>query len=89
MVLTRRSLLTGFGAALAAPAIVRASSLMPVRGIIMPVEPEVFLRVLHPSMFRDLQEAQQVYNRARSELLRITGIKFSVAYLEPAGPVRA
>ncbi len=35
---TRRSFLTGLGASLiAAPAVVRAVSLMPVRGIVMPV----------------------------------------------------
>lgn len=32
----RRSLILGLGSLLAAPAIVRATSLMPVRGIIMP-----------------------------------------------------
>ena len=35
----RRSFITGLGALIAAPAIVKASSLMPVRGIIMPREP--------------------------------------------------
>jgi hypothetical protein len=39
MMLHRRSFLTGLTASLiAAPAIVRAASLMPVRGIVMPVE---------------------------------------------------
>jgi hypothetical protein len=36
MIIKRRSFLTGLASALAAPAIVRASSLMPVRGIIVP-----------------------------------------------------
>lgn len=36
--MNRRSLLTGFGALLAAPAFVRAEALMPLRGIVMPVE---------------------------------------------------
>jgi hypothetical protein len=35
MKMTRRGLLTGLGAALAAPAIVRADILMPLRGIVM------------------------------------------------------
>jgi hypothetical protein len=34
----RRSFLTGLAATLAAPAIVRAASLMPVRGIVMDVQ---------------------------------------------------
>lgn len=37
MSLSRRGLLTGLGAIIAAPAIVRAASLMPVRGIVMDV----------------------------------------------------
>lgn len=40
MALSRRFLLKGFGVALiTAPAVVRYASLMPVRGIIMPIEP--------------------------------------------------
>lgn len=35
--LARRSFLTGLGALIAAPTVVRAASLMPVRGIVMPV----------------------------------------------------
>lgn len=35
--MNRRSFLTGLAAAIAAPAIVNAASLMPVRGIVMPV----------------------------------------------------
>lgn len=37
MLLERRKFLTGLGALIAAPAVVRAASLMPVRGIVMPV----------------------------------------------------
>ena len=57
----RRSFLTGFGASLiAAPAIVRASSLMPVRGIILPIDfKSIWARELHyllidQRMFADL-----------------------------------
>lgn len=39
--LTRRGIIGGFGALLAAPAVVKAASLMPVRGIIMPVFPSL------------------------------------------------
>ena len=40
---SRRTFLTGLGASLiAAPAIVRFASLMPVRGIVQAVEPELF-----------------------------------------------
>lgn len=35
--LSRRSLFSGLGALIAAPAIVKVASLMPVRGIVMPV----------------------------------------------------
>lgn len=35
--LTRRGIIGGLGALLAAPAVVKTASLMPVRGIIMPV----------------------------------------------------
>lgn len=35
--LSRRSLFSGLGALIAAPAVVKAASLMPVRGIVMPV----------------------------------------------------
>jgi hypothetical protein len=37
---SRRSFITGMAALIAAPAIVRASSLMPVRGIIMDAAPQ-------------------------------------------------
>jgi hypothetical protein len=37
---SRRSFLIGAAALIAAPAVVRASSLMPVRGIVQPVMPE-------------------------------------------------
>lgn len=36
---SRRSFITGLSALIAAPAIVRVSSLMPVRGIVMPAMP--------------------------------------------------
>lgn len=36
--LTRRGILTGLGAALAAPAIVHAANLMPIRGIVMSID---------------------------------------------------
>lgn len=36
--LSRRAIFAGIGAVIAAPAIVKATSLMPVRGIIMPIE---------------------------------------------------
>lgn len=39
MILSRRGILTGLASLIAAPAIVRAESLMPVRGIIMPPRP--------------------------------------------------
>lgn len=38
LAVNRRSFLTGLGSLIAAPAIVRASSLMPVRGIVMPTQ---------------------------------------------------
>lgn len=56
MITSRRSLLTGLGASLiVAPAIVRAVSLMPVRGVVMPMGPPYF-RIIDPSMFHDLME---------------------------------
>lgn len=42
--MNRRSFLAGLGSLIAAPAIVRASSLMPVRGIVMPVSPGVWVK---------------------------------------------
>jgi len=39
MILSRRGILTGLASLIAAPAIVRAENLMPVRGIIMPFKP--------------------------------------------------
>lgn len=41
----RRSFLTGLAAAFAAPAIVRATSLMPVRGIVMDLNEENVLKL--------------------------------------------
>ena len=53
--LIRRKLLVGLGALIAAPAVVRAGILMPIRGIVMPVaEPDYFACVVHPSIFRDI-----------------------------------
>lgn len=43
MNLSRRSLLTGFAGLLAAPAIIRASSLMPVRAVPLPLPPTRFV----------------------------------------------
>ena len=37
MISSRRSFITGLAALVAAPAIVRVASLMPVRGIVMPI----------------------------------------------------
>ncbi len=42
MILARRSFLTGLASALAAPAIVKASSLMPVKAIRAPTEEEIY-----------------------------------------------
>lgn len=59
MLTSRRSFLLGLGSALvaapaAAPAVVRAASLMPVRGIIQPIEPlpidPVYLDLLRQRM---------------------------------------
>lgn len=57
MITSRRSFLTGLGAALiTAPAVVRASSLMPVRGLVMPVEQPLSI-VMAPDMYAALCDA--------------------------------
>ena len=43
MILERRKFLTGLASLIAAPAIVRVSSLMPVRGIIQDIEPTLLM----------------------------------------------
>jgi hypothetical protein len=71
MTLSRRGFLSGLASALAAPAIVRSTSLMQVRGIVMPPAPiftaemgvyegvriidDGYVMVAHPSLFRALQ----------------------------------
>lgn len=65
---SRRGFLAGLSAIIAAPAIVRASSLMPVRGIIQPIAPTFPWHAagLH---WHDLIEAQAEINRRRSLML--------------------
>jgi hypothetical protein len=70
LITSRRSFLTGLGAALAAPAVVPYASLMPVRGIVMP---------------RGLS-AQEIYNLCRSnqiESFRLGADEYYVAIVSP------
>lgn len=68
MTLARRSFLTGLVGLVAAPAIVRVASIMPVRAM---VEPDPYVIMVHPDMWRDLVEAQNEINRRRSKALAI------------------
>ena len=57
--LSRRKLLVGLGALIAAPAVVKYANLMPVRGIVMPdyfywMGTQYFYCVVHPSIMNDL-----------------------------------
>jgi hypothetical protein len=70
--ITRRSLLLGLGALLAAPAIVRASSLMPVKAWVAPPKP-IFageigswqgIRMLDQSMIEEAVRMAQTYGVA-------------------------
>lgn len=54
MLLHRRTFLTGLGALIAAPAIVRVASLMPVRGIVMPTLEESMTLVMSQDMYAEL-----------------------------------
>ena len=60
---SRRKLLVGLGALIAAPAVVRSGILMPIRGIVMPeasadyfywMGTHYFYCVVHPSIMNDL-----------------------------------
>lgn len=51
MIIERRAFLTGLISAIAAPAVVRAEILMPVRSIMAPL-------ILTPAMFMDLEAAR-------------------------------
>lgn len=59
-ILSRRSFFVGLGAAVAAPAIVRVASIMPVRALVpAPVDyadlyRRGLLMIVHPNMFADL-----------------------------------
>lgn len=89
MITSRRSFLTGLGASLiVAPAIVRAASLMPVRGIVMPVTmdcdlalPTANFWIVHPNMYFDLRgpidwnEASDTFCAMHSAGV-IEGVKF-------------
>jgi hypothetical protein len=55
MTLSRRGLLTGLGALIAAPAIVRAGSLMPVRRPAL-TAPQLVLQWVYPSILDDLAQ---------------------------------
>lgn len=61
--MNRRGFLLGLGTSIiAAPAIVRAASLMPVRGIVMPVAmPSDVFRIIHRSIMADARKAFDVY----------------------------
>lgn len=53
--ISRRGLLTGLGALIAAPAIVRATSLMPVRApLVISWDDATYIAYVHPSAWRDL-----------------------------------
>ena len=54
MTLHRRAFLSGMVAGLAAPALVRATSLMPIRGIVMPIERDLGGFLVPPGFVRGL-----------------------------------
>jgi len=55
--MNRRGLLTGLGALIAAPAIVRAGSLMPVRRPPLTCAPMHYVVYVHPMIIRNLMDA--------------------------------
>jgi hypothetical protein len=67
--LARRSFITGLISLVAAPAIIRAGSLMPVK--VMLAEPEYEYIVVSSSQWTDLLKAQRSINLRRSIALQI------------------
>lgn len=70
MTLSRRGFLSGLGAALAAPAVVRSGILMPLRGIVMApaIDDDVFGGYLLPQEFTiDMVKAMK-------EMMKVSGI---------------
>lgn len=57
--ISRRSIISGLGALIAAPALVRASNLMPVRGIIMPM-PDLTVTLQEPANFANYAPGQWI-----------------------------
>ena len=53
--LNRRSFFSGLAAAFAAPAIVRAASIMPVKALILPPEPELIIPI-SSGLYADLTD---------------------------------
>lgn len=79
--ITRRSILSGL---IAAPAVVAASSLMPIRGIILPIDGhEMFrLRSFYNNMTQDLWSRSDYITREVAEQLMITPKGVSQYYIE-------
>lgn len=71
--ISRRGLIGGLGALLlAAPAVVRAASLMPVRGIVVPVAPRLVMAFGGDSIFWSADNLHTT-EEARQRLLSIFG----------------
>jgi hypothetical protein len=55
MLISRRSFFGGLASAIAAPAIVRATSIMPVRGLVLPLYPEVTMGEYRGVIIREVE----------------------------------
>lgn len=75
----RRGFLTGLGALIAAPAIVRASSLMPVKAL---VEPKAYWGIVHPENFGDLID----FDKALRQMAEMVGVPAGMLH-PPRGAV--
>jgi hypothetical protein len=81
--ISRRSLFLGLSASLiAAPAVVRAASLMPVRGIVMPVEVSYwmdYVTMVQSTMWGDLLDCHEWAEKSFDEVTGSAGDLFQMA----------
>lgn len=73
--ISRRSVVAGLGAIIAAPVLVRASSLMPVRGIIMPVT-DLSIMLTDPA---------GIWKFAPGSMIRVSGLPLPAPLTLPTG----
>ena len=74
---SRRSFITGLGAIFAVPAIVRVSSLMPVKALLQPT-PEELLDLVHQRMLA----AYEATHQAMLDNLYSDGTSFQLSYYD-------